>query len=397
MIIGLSTRGLFSYPDLVGRQLLDTVKWLLLTGFVFLIPWLEYNIERCKNMLGMVLAGLILGEVTHSPPLNILTFDIGSDPSSWQPHFQFEPSGITGVVACIALLGLSSFRSAFLAKHEKWGLTLTVVWLLCTYLLGYMLIASQSRISWLAIILVMPLSWMTAKDSRTNPDRKVTHRIPKILIVPLLAVIALGVAKNSSVFTERMSRDLTILSAHSSSAIDENSSFGLRMKMAEFGAKAFLREPLMGWGNRGTPSIAKEFNDLRYRSPLPDGELIWFPHLHNTYLETALRFGAIGIAFFVACFALYTIYMYRAIRSAKAENTEASRILGFAASCMLTLVICAVAGFQILQESWRAAFWISMALSFSFPFNSSSTGRFYRRSNPESFCRDDSTTLQHFN
>lgn len=363
-ILALSLRGMVIYPDLLGRQILDTSKWLLLPGFVFLIPWLEGNPDRCNKLLGFALLGLTLGEITHENPLKILSFNIGTDPGSWQPHFQFEPSGITGVAACIGLLGLIVFRHTFRPRPVRYGWIPTATGFTCFYLLGYMLIASQSRIGWLSLLLCLPLAWLgrprthAARESRTSPGLR------HVLIIAVLAALALGIAKNADVFKARMSRDLAVLSG-STASIDENSSFGLRLKMMEFGVKAFKREPWLGWGNRGTPSIAKEFNDLRYRSPLPDGVLIWFPHLHNTYFEIAVRFGIAGILLFAAEVVFWTTTVSRGIRTAVTSNPETFRLLLFAALILLTLMICALAGFQILQESWRAAFSLSMAISFA--------------------------------
>ena len=361
-ILALSLRGIFEFNEQLANQALSTSKWILLSGFVFLLPWIANQRVKPENLFGLTLIGLLLGMLLNTSPGEILRFNIGSDHTNWQPHFQFSTAGMAGLSGGLCLAGLVMYIDCFFdcAKRQRW--VRGVFWFCAVYTAGYMFIASQSRISWLALLITLPTGMFVRRIYTKQKYREKAFAKPIFLIVCVVSVIALGAWKNSALFKERMTRDIEIFSVQNKSEQFESSSFGLRLKMLEFGYQAFSEHPILGWGNRGTASIAKEKGNERYRSPAPDGRLIWFPHLHNTYLEILVRFGGVGFLMFISALLSSLSRLGRSLREETNTNTLNTKV--FTGMGLLFFAICGLAGFQIMQEEWRAPFSLLLALSF---------------------------------
>lgn len=361
LILALSLKGMLEFPHALPGQALTTSKWVLLSGFAFLLPWLSNSRIKPENLFGLALLGLLIGMLLHTAPGKLLRFNIGSDHTNWQPHFQFSTAGMAGLSGGLSLLGLLMFKERFFEeKNGAWRLK-GPLWLIAVYLSGYMLIASQSRVSWLALGVTLPLGLLLRrkKAKGTQPVKR-PHTANLMMLVVAFALI-FGAWKNLAIFQERMTRDLEVFSATKTERF-EGSSTGLRLKMMEFGLQSFSEHPILGWGNRGSASIAKEKGNERYRSPEPDGRLIWFPHLHNTYLEILVRFGGVGFLMFIAALLSCVLRLKRSLR--EETNPNALNVEVFTGMGLLFFAICGLAGFQIMQEEWRAPFSLLLALSF---------------------------------
>lgn len=360
-ILLLSVKGMIEFPHELPGQALTTSKWMLLSGFALLLPWISGSRINPENLFGLALLGLLIGMVLHTAPGKLIRFDIGSDHTNWQPHFQFSTAGMAGISGGLSLLGLIMYKERFLEEKGGSSRLKGLLWLIAAYLSGYMLIASQSRISWLALTITLPLGlFLRRNKTRPKPAAQSSGKANLIMIVVACALF-FGAWKNFALFQERMMRDMEVFSATQSQHF-EGSSSGLRLKMMEFGLKAFMAHPLLGWGNRGTASIAKEKGDARFRSPERDGRLIWFPHLHNTYLEILLRFGLVGFLLGIAALLASLLRVSRSISGTL--DTPAQNAAIFTGMGILFFAICGMAGFQIMQEEWRAPFSLLLALAF---------------------------------
>lgn len=363
IILALSLRGMLEYTEQLPRQLLSTAKWTLLSGFVFLLPWMAHPKVKPANLFGLALVGLIIGMLLHTAPGKILRFNIGSDHTNWQPHFQFSTAGMAGLSGGVCLAGLVLYRDRFFEKATEHRWIRGLLWLLGLYLTGYMILASQSRISWLALLITVPVGLLIRQKHTKSRERRKGTAIPNLLVLGVAVALAFGAWKNSPLFQERMTRDIEVFASKRSASF-EGSSFGLRLKMMEFGLRSISQHPLLGWGNRGTATIAKETADPRFRSPEPDGRLIWFPHLHNTYLEILLRYGLIGLLMTSSVLWVSLLHLKRSLAS-HPPDPEAITDLVFTGVGLSFFAICGLAGFQIMQEEWRAPFSLLLALSLS--------------------------------
>ncbi|MEY2697645.1 MAG: hypothetical protein RL333_1783 [Pseudomonadota bacterium] len=361
-ILALSLLGIFEFNEQLANQALSTSKWILLSGFVFLLPWIANQRVKPENLFGLTLIGLLLGMMMNTSPWEILRFNIGSDHTNWQPHFQFSTAGMAGLSGGLCLAGLVMYIDCFFecAKRQRW--VRGVFWFCAVYLAGYMFIASQSRISWLALLITLPTGMFVRRIYTKQKYSEKAFAKPIFLIVCVVSVIALGAWKNSALFKERMTRDIEIFSVQKSEQF-EGSSFGLRLKMLEFGLQSIRQHPLLGWGNQGTASIARKTGDLRFRSPEPDGRLIWFPHLHNTYLEILLRYGLVGFFLFISALLASLLRLKRSISDQHDPRTL--NALVFTGMGIVFFATCGLAGFQIMQEEWRAPFSLLFALAFA--------------------------------
>lgn len=121
--------------------------------------------------------------------------------------------------------------------------------------------------------------------------------------------------------------------------------------------------PIAGLGKSRDSIYRTKTGDLRFRSPEPDGRLIWFPHLHNTYLEILLRYGLVGFFLFISALLASLLRLKRSISDQHDPRTL--NALVFTGMGIVFFATCGLAGFQIMQEEWRAPFSLLFALAFA--------------------------------
>ncbi len=355
----ISIKGMLEFIDTWPYQLLQTAKWLLLSGIIVIAYWMQANpriIDRCL-LLG--LAGFLLGLLTHSSLNSVLHFQIG-----WQPHFQFSRAGMAGLAGAVSLIGLINFAASFVdLKKPSWGRI--CFWLVAVYLTSFVLVASQSRISWLALIAGLFGGQLLRVPNRDNKSHSTGIGTKWALGILIALALGSGIFMNAGVMRARMANDVTTLEAlwqgHTSESA--NSSFAIRYRIARFGWEQWLQRPLLGWGNVGSATLAQRTNDPRNRSPEPgDGHMTWFPHLHSTYLEILVRYGAAGLLIFSAGATYWLVTARRVCRQGWLPGPNCRFML---ASFVLMMIWC-LAGYRATMEEWRALFLIISGMAFTF-------------------------------
>ena len=355
----ISIKGMIEFIETWPYQLLQTAKWLLLSGVIVIAYWMQASpriIDRCL-LLG--LAGFLLGLLTHSSLSSVFHFEIG-----WQPHFQFSRAGMAGLASAVCLVGLISFAASFVdLKRPSWERI--SFWLVAVYLTSFVLVASQSRISWLALIAGLLGSQFLHVPNRASKSH--TTGIGTKWALGLLIALTLGAGAfmNAGVMRERMANDVSTLEAlWQGQAIESpNASFSIRYRIARFGWEQWRQRPILGWGNVGSATLAQLTDDPRNMSPEPDdGHMTWFPHLHSTYLEILVRYGAAGLLMFGAGAAYWLLSARRVCRHGWLSGTNCRFML---ASFVLMLVWC-LAGYRATMEEWRALFLIISGMAFTF-------------------------------
>lgn len=353
-VIALSVRSVIEFPDTALKQTLECAKWLLLGGFFVVAYWVKADTQRINQVLLLMLAGLLLGMLLYVDGSSLVRFDTGT-----QAHFQFTRGGIPGLASCSGIFGLILFAERLLARDYGFWRARLLAWLVAMYLLAYMLIASQSRISWLGLVAVaLPILLFRSFRSRRRGQGgqgKLT------LTLALLAMLMLGAGLylNADYFVQRTAPDLQVLSqiADGSSHNLTPSSFGYRYHMLRFGLEKWLERPWFGWGNIGSAYLARLENDPRLLIPDLDGvTLVWFSNLHNTYIEILLRYGLVGLILAAFGWGYLTRELLRAGRSGGLPRIYVDFFLG----CTGILLLYCVAEHRATREEWRV-YWFVLA------------------------------------
>lgn len=366
LISVLSIRGMVMNPEHLPLQILETAKWLLIPGFIAVAHGMNARPVRILTLWLLLFLGLMAGLLTHAPLEALLHFDVTFER---QPKFQFSRAGMVGLASSIALLGLIILfpRLSLLEKSYRFK-----AWLfsgLSGYLAIFMLLASQSRISWLALLLVLPWALFALNRNHPQEQRRTPNRWSWLILVLIGTIIAAGTLRNFEGFKERMGKDWTFI-AHQiqgdAREVDQSASFTLRSRIFKLGVLAIEQHPWLGWGNVGTSYIASLTGDASFKIPdVPEGgeRLIWITHLHSTYLEIAARFGILGLILFSWGFFLWC----KAFRNRVKENRYPTEFLVFLGGTAAIMAIWDLTEFRAGMEEWRVLFSMLAASVFSVP------------------------------
>jgi len=165
LIGALSVRGMVNHPTHLASQILETAKWLLLPGFIAVAYGMNAQPQRVLGLWLGLLLGLMLGLVVHAPLIALLQFDVTFER---QPNFQFSRAGMVGLASSVSLLSLVILLPRLGMLEKRYRFPAWLLWGLSSYLSVFMLLASQSRISWLALMVVLPCVLLAL---RGNPEK----------------------------------------------------------------------------------------------------------------------------------------------------------------------------------------------------------------------------------
>jgi O-antigen ligase len=244
-----------------------------------------------------------------------------------------------GLFSAAAVLGMLILARRFWGSSKRRFVLRVVVWAALLGLLTQVLIISQSRVSWIALLIAAPAlvgyhirGWIKDRSAVSW-----THVAPAVaLAVVLLAGLILG---NFSTIRNRVLLEAEMVQALVAGETDRVpvlSPLGARFHLAQHGMHEWLKRPVFGWGP-GTQ--VAEFAP----KPLSD-----FGHLHNTYLEILARFGLVGALLLAAGVGLIVRSSVAAYRTGRLPQDYFLYLCG----AFGLLAIWSAANFR-LSADWR--------------------------------------------
>lgn len=292
-LLAQSVRGMILLPETAQRQWLECGKWLLLFGFPVIGWWLNADPRRIDRVLCLALFGFLAGMLRHADWRNVARFHTG-----WQTGFQMD-AATSGLISATAILGLLIFFPRILGRPQSGShIRLKLfAWLAGLYLATYILVASQSRITWLGAAIVLP-AVLGYRYVRSRRSVKPPARFMPALALLVLAMLGGGIMLNADTFLRRTGQDIGVVTAivqDKTSNLPE-SSFSYRYHVQKFGLEKWLEKPLLGWGT-GSPRVLIESSGRVELYNRPFGR--WMRQMHNAYLEILVRFGVLGAGLFV--------------------------------------------------------------------------------------------------
>ena len=339
------------FPNSLDEQLKETWRWLGCGNFLIIGWWLKGEPRIIRNTLTLGLAGLCVG-VLHSVDLSaLLSFQTGK-----QTGFHLTAS-TAALLAATALLGLlltpptPSLRLRHVLKLSTWCATM--------YLMLYLLVTSQSRATWIAALIAIPVT-LRVRERRGSKTQG-SQRLPG-LGWGILLVMLLGIGLNRQIILDRIMPDLAVvqsLSASRSVDTETPSSFGYRLKVQQFGLQRWSEHPLIGWGTSSTRRLIAESgrSDL-WHEPTQE----WLRHVHNGYLEILIRFGLLGAGIFL----FSVVSLFRGFLSDGAwQQLQPGNLSWLFAGTLLMSVIWTGGAFQMTNPGWQAYWAFILASGFS--------------------------------
>jgi O-antigen ligase len=328
------------FPDIAALQVSDA--WSLLQTWFFLMAawWFGRRQDRMLLALLLALTGLVIKTVYVLDPEQLAAIFHGARSGFGMSHISFS---LYSATAILGLLVLAPRIWGSMQQRGRFALRLTL-WTLCLVLMIEGLIATQSRITWIACVLVfVPVLVIHLRNwLRAHP----TLPRSRIAMVGLLMLVISGglLLVNADTLRHRLQVERDTAAAILALDLkriptDRESSLGVRFHLYQYGFNKWRERPLFGWG----PGATKPLIDLQQQKELRD-----WPHLHNTYLEILLRLGLVGAAFYLAGAWL----LLRALLRAHRSGTLAPDLALYLYGVFALTAIWSITDFRMIHADW---------------------------------------------
>lgn len=324
----------WEFPATVADQVSGAQEWIFLWLFPFVAWWIGTNKNHITWIFFLAVAGLFVGIVLRL------------DWSQLGAIIEGARSGFGRPIPVMALFSATALVGLFMAAPRVWGAMTNRLWfvlrgILWIVLVGALLeivIVSQSRITWLAVLLVLPpLLWVRLRGGGYRPQF-FSGRLT--LLLGILSVLAIGsvLYANMATLSARFAQEKETIEKIVTFELENvpYDSVGTRAHLNNFGFGMWLERPLFGWGP-GTR--VTQFAD----TPVSD-----WTHLHNTYLEVLVKFGLFGAVLFVAGLWAVGRSLWNAYRAAWLPQDYFLIVVG----AFALLAIWSLANFRMTND-WR--------------------------------------------
>ena len=305
--------------------------WLKLILFVPFAYWTGAEPKRAPRLMFLALVGFAIGFLRK---IDWASFDATFFATRFESYL---PAIAFGMYCALGVLGLVAARSAFWSSRRgpiSRGMS-TALWVLLLLLMAEGLLLSFSRSTWLAFVVALLLLMLLEWRGRQRAGHNVEPARPVLVASGLLAAAALLTVFGTqySAVIDRVAQEapttLQVLQGDWSEI--ESDSVGLRAHAWQFAAELWLQRPWFGWGAGSSRTLiaASERPELM----MEPGE--WLPHLHNSYAELMVQFGAVGIVLMAALVSLLVQASWRECRSG---STSAALCRYLLASLVFVLI-----------------------------------------------------------
>jgi len=352
-LAGRTLWAVYEFPENSQAHIDDALEWLYLWIFVPLAWSLKLLQNKYRIALLVLAGGFALAVMRHTNWQVCDVFD-----SAARCGFGFQ-SILGALLLASCLLGLLVFAPRLIGeKHSGWlfGMRL-ILWLAVVAIAAEFVILTQTRIVWLAFVLIVPLLLCLRYRNEIVALWR-SRRVVSLVLVILVATLLFGVVKtNEAIFDERVAQfkedSFALMTLQFDEIEADNPSFAIRVAMNRQGFVRWLERPWFGWGSGG---ISREqfFSD--------EAELTRHtPHFHNTYLEFMLRFGLVGGAIFL----FLVWHLFSGLHTAGRQQKVDKDIYFFLMGMSSLLAVWCLADFQLSSTNWRFFFCVVFGFAYS--------------------------------
>ena len=323
--------------------------WLALLIFVPFGWFLAQGPTRIWRLLGLTLVGLIGGILWRLDWAALMANSeayLGSRPGFGFPTIAFA------LYAGTAILGLVFLARRWWAPGPSrvWRVGL---WALALVLLVEGFLIAQSRGSWIALVVALPLGGALAWRLGSQQTRTQAPRHRGLLLAAALVAIGGLVIANGGLILERLSAELDTLDTALEEAPGDRprTSLELRLRAQVFGLTHWSQRPWLGWGAGSSNPLMEADGDPGLRE-----EGLILRHLHNAYLELLVQFGVLGALLAAALMASLILGVWQALGGGRCPPD-----LGvFLLAAFAFLLIWSLWSYRALHQDWRI-YWVLLA------------------------------------
>lgn len=248
----------------------------------------------------------------------------------------------------LVLIGTCCFIKRLYKINKFYTLPAAIV---IVYCLSAVLM-SDSRQSWLALLItgfLAALYFIIKAFKSATPKHKV-----QILTLFFLGVVGTSLFLiNNAKVVNRVMQEKEVLNSLSSFDFKDipYSSFGIRLH-SWVAATDFIKEkPIFGWGSNGQTLV------MKHTAWLPDDIRNNFGHLHNTYMELWVNFGAVGFFFYLFMWCYFSKLVYTAVKEKKLDKDIGYFFASF--FYFWSIMNC----FEAYQNYWTGTFCLQIIMA----------------------------------
>jgi O-antigen ligase len=348
-LVYLSARtlwGVLEWPETVHKQVGESLDWSKLWVFVLVAWWLRGEVRGILQVLGLALIGLLVSTAS-----NLNSQKLGDVLAGLRPHLEFPALGF-GLYTATAVLGLLLFATRIWGTTQRPGrfAARVAAWVAVLVVLVQGVITSQSRATWIAVLVVFPpllvlrtLPWLRAPGKGHGPRTGWPVALAGLVILGL-------VGANLGPIKHRLLQERSSIHAVFSGRwqqLPPQDSVSYRAHLYQLGLDRWRERPFFGWG----PGSAAR---LIQQSDIP--AMRQFKEFHNTYLDVLVRMGLFGACLMGIGFWLLLRALWRA-RRAGSLPLDAFLCLGGA---FALLAVWSAGDFRMVHADWRF-YWVIFA------------------------------------
>jgi len=322
--------------------------WIALLQFVPFAYWAAGREDRAQRLLFLALIGFTLDILRD---IDWATFNAAFFSTRFGANL---PANAFGMFTGLGILGLVAMRSRFwerLPTGERRWLWIGV-WVLLAAVMAEGLALSLSRGSWLAFVAaVVALLVAEWRAGRTKNQGSRANVFGTAALFALILAVLVGL--NAGSIKGRLAADSGTIDQITQGRITAppSDSAGLRLHVWRFGLEKWAERPWFGWGAGSSYYLIEHSG----RPDLRDGAF-WLDHLHDTYLEILVQFGAVGFGLISLMSAVLVLGVAQECRAGRMSG-DLCRL--FAASLVFVLV-WDLFEYRVVKHDWTF-FWILFA------------------------------------
>ena len=321
----------YEFPEQARQHLDFGLAWMGLWLFIVVAHW--WDLKKTPALLGLILLGFCLSvayELTGAELSALLKGEREGFGFGIPQAGLFSAGAVVGAIS----FGPRFFRARAGVAHK---LLRFIAWLVLLLALVEMLVATQSRISWIAALAVAPVvCWLVFRNATKKQNRWIDRR--GVIALALVSAAIAGVFFANADIVERRVQQYTesvrVIEKLDQQAIAPEDSVGIRIELLRHGFARWSERPWFGWGPGARVSLGAERIGRNVA------------HLHNAYLEMLARLGIVGVLFYAVAIAM----IVRALWAGFRENRLPVDYLAFVLGALTVLAVWFTANFRLTSE-----------------------------------------------
>lgn len=316
---------LYAHPEF-AKDIPTLDRLSKLFSFVFIAYWLKGSTRTVLSLLATFVVGVFVA-LAFAPDFHQ---DLINALSGLRADFDIKNAQFTSMFAGVGMMicGFGYYWGATSNLKKTHKVLLVIVNTLALAGLTWLLVVSQSRQAWLALLLaivILPI-FLSFHSQRC--------RGKSLVGIYLTIALLVGLFSTSSIIEKRVDKENSVLSTIISGDWQHipMSSIGIRFNSWIEASHWIGEHPILGNSAAAIKQVIQQSDKF---TPELKAE---FGHLHNFHIETLVSYGLVGLVL------IYTMY-YWLVRSMFIAQRERPELMSFTIFSMMFLVFWLVVNF----------------------------------------------------